>query len=480
MGWFRRDTTVTEDSGKQESTSGADVIRRIARRTGELGMELVDVAGNVEDVSRHVDREVTQFAELQRIAEQMSEVNKTVDNASRNAQQVSAAAAGEVEASRSAIQTSLEDIRQLAETVTDTGEQLTSLEETLARVGKVAKGIAAIAKQTNLLALNATIEASRAGEAGRGFAVVAEEVKELAHQTSEATADIDHTLTELGDRVRELVSRGGESTEQAERVQEGTHSIQQAMDSVGQAMADMDTESRRIGEAVSEIDRYCGDTVNGLTEMSGEVQNSADNLKTARDRINRLLAVTEDLVNITCESDVETDDKPYVLRAMEAAARVSDAFAAGLDAGEISEADLWDRDYRPIEGTDPQQYMTRYVEFTDRVLPPVQEPIREGDENVAACCTTDDHCFIATHAKPYSQPQRPDDPVWNAANSRNRRIFDDRVGSAASKNTKPFLLQMYRRDMGGGQFVLFRDASAPIYVRGKHWGAVRILYRLKD
>ncbi|HKJ95108.1 MAG TPA: methyl-accepting chemotaxis protein, partial [Gammaproteobacteria bacterium] len=85
---------------------------------------------------------------------------------------------------------------------------------------------------------------------------------------------------------------------------------------------------------------------------------------------------------------------------------------------------------------------------------------------------------IATHALHVSQPQRPDDPVWNAAHCRNRRLFDDRVGRNASRNTEPFLLQMYRRDMGGGQYVLFRDASAPIFVNGRHWGAVRVIYRL--
>jgi methyl-accepting chemotaxis protein len=74
-----------------------------------------------------------------------------------------------------------------------------------------------------------------------------------------------------------------------------------------------------------------------------------------------------------------------------------------------------------------------------------------------------------------SQPQG-DDPVWNAAHCRNRRIFGDRTGLTCGRNTEPFIVQTYRRDMGGGNFVMMKDASAPIWVNGRHWGGFRIGY----
>ena len=72
---------------------------------------------------------------------------------------------------------------------------------------------------------------------------------------------------------------------------------------------------------------------------------------------------------------------------------------------------------------------------------------------------------------------RRGDVVWSTANCRNRRIFNDRTGLAAARNVKPFLLQTYRRDMGGGQFVLLKEAAAPITVSGRHWGGFRLAYR---
>ena len=84
--------------------------------------------------------------------------------------------------------------------------------------------------------------------------------------------------------------------------------------------------------------------------------------------------------------------------------------------------------------------------------------------------------YLPTHNPNYRLPQGPD-PVWNNANCRNRRLFNDRAVKKVAANTKPFLLQTYRRDMGGGNFVLMKDLSSPIFIRGRHWGAFRMGFR---
>lgn len=104
--------------------------------------------------------------------------------------------------------------------------------------------------------------------------------------------------------------------------------------------------------------------------------------------------------------------------------------------------------------------------------------VAASDERVAFCAAVDENGYLPTHNRKFSHPQRPGDPTWNTANCRNRRIFNDRVGLAAGRNTEPFLLQTYRRDMGGGQFVLMKDISAPIIVNGRHWGGLRLAIRV--
>jgi len=138
-------------------------------------------------------------------------------------------------------------------------------------------------------------------------------------------------------------------------------------------------------------------------------------------------------------------------------------------------ADLFDDKYEPVAGSNPAQVTTRFVALTDELFPPVQEELLAFDRKVVFCAAVDRNGFLPTHNAKFSQPQGSD-PVWNAAHARNRRIFNDRTGLAAGRNERRFLLQTYRRDMGGGQRVLVKDLSAPITVQGRHWGGLRLAY----
>ena len=54
----------------------------------------------------------------------------------------------------------------------------------------------------------------------------------------------------------------------------------------------------------------------------------------------------------------------------------------------------------------------------------------------------------------------------------------DIAGLAAGRNTRPHPHRRYRRDMGGGNLAPMKDAAATITVRGRHWGGLRLAYRI--
>ncbi|MCC2112854.1 MAG: methyl-accepting chemotaxis protein [Hyphomicrobiales bacterium] len=457
-----------------QDRSDAELIGEVANAAGQLGVELADVSGNIDDVSSQFRHQADRFSDIRQATEILTASNQRISEIAAAANDTARDANSEMAKSQSRVERSLEDIQTLVGAVSAIGDRSASLNESLKQVAKVAQGIAAIARQTNLLALNATIEASRAGNAGRGFAVVAAEVKALARQTADATEEIEATLGALNQQTGELSSQCTSSIEYAEAVQSGTSAIGEIMQQIDMTMHNMASEIEGIAASTADIQTEADQLRSIVTDLGSSVDESSGNLDHARARVFRLLEVGENLISITAHSGFETRDTPFIRMATEAANQIGDLFAAKVAEGGISINDLFDENYVEIAGSDPKQVMTRFTEFTDRCLPDIQEPILTQSEAIAFCAAVDRNGYLPTHNLKFSKPQKPDDPTWNAANCRNRRIFDDRVGLKAGRNVEAFVVQTYRRDMGGGNFALMKDISAPITVNGRHWGGFRI------
>ncbi len=174
-------------------------------------------------------------------------------------------------------------------------------------------------------------------------------------------------------------------------------------------------------------------------------------------------------------------DSRYGAICQDVANQIQHLFNQSIHQGNISKDDLLDEDYQPIEGTIPQQYMSRFVEFTDHNLQQMIDKVLEDNPEILLCCPTDKNGYIGTHNSVYSKPQKPDDEVWNTGNCRNRRIFDDKAGLLAAHNKEATFTQTYKRDMGGGKTVYLKEVDCPIFVEAdlgkEHWGNLRIGYK---
>ena len=132
-----------------------------------------------------------------------------------------------------------------------------SLSGAVAQIGEISSLIEGIASQINLLALNATIEAARSGEAGKGFAVVASEVKNLATQTTNATAQI---------------------TQNIENVKDVSKQVANALSLIHQSIQDVNHFSSGIASAVEEQSAATNEIAGNLQRASQGVQSSNDNI----------------------------------------------------------------------------------------------------------------------------------------------------------------------------------------------------------
>jgi methyl-accepting chemotaxis protein len=455
------------------ATASERLVDQLADKIGGLGVELADIAGNVQEVASRVFTQSERFGHLQKTAETMVSANHDIANASQAVQTAASAAVGEITQSRAAVDTAVRHIAELIEAVGRIETRLGAVGTALAQVAKVAGSIEAIAKQTNLLALNATIEAARAGAAGKGFAVVASEVKTLAEATRKATHLIGDTVRDLDGQVGSLIGESSDAALRAKSAGEGAERIQHIIGRVQEGFTSVGQEIDGVAKAATSNLAHCDTVIDELGQLARGVDLSSNDLKHADERVARLLDVSEGLIALIADSGIETSDASLIQAVVGTAKQISDAFEAAIARGEIGLDQLMDENYREIPGTNPKQYLTNYVEFTDRLLPPIQDPIQKSDPRIVFCVAWAKDGYLPTHNPNYRLPQGTD-PVWNNANCRNRRLFSDRAVKKVAANTKPFLLQTYRRDMGGGNFVLMKDLSSPILVRGRHWGAFRM------
>ncbi|MGD0332655.1 MAG: methyl-accepting chemotaxis protein [Xanthobacteraceae bacterium] len=175
---------------------------------------------------------------------------------------------------------------------------------------------------------------------------------------------------------------------------------------------------------------------------------------------------------------IREENREIISRAVNVANDISRVLERLVEEGKLTQEDLFDNDYMAIEGTDPLQHRTRFLSALEDVLPPIQEALLASDSRMVFCVAVDRNAYLPVHNRKYSLPQRPGETVWNTVHSRNRRIFDDRAGLAAARNVRPYIIQVYPRDMGNGVTIMMREIDAPIRVFGKHWGGFRSAYNL--
>jgi len=468
--------SATADGAAATPPDSNHLVDQLANRIGGLGVELADVAGNLQEVASRVASQSDRFGHLQKTAETMVLANHNIADASRAVQTATTAAVGDITQSRAVVETAVQHIAELIEAVGRIELRLGSVGTALAQVAKVSGSIEAIAKQTNLLALNATIEAARAGAAGKGFAVVASEVKNLAEATRQATQLIGDTVRDLDGQVGRLIGESGDASLRAKSAGDGAQQIQGIIVRVQDGFTAVGHEIDGVAKAATSNLAHCDIVIDELGNLAKGVDLSSTDLRLADDRVARLLDLSEGLIELIADSGVETADAPLIRVVIDTARQIAGAFESAIERGDIRLDQLMDENYREIPGTNPKQYLTDYVAFTDRILPPIQDPLQKTDPRIVFCVAWAKGGYLPTHNPNYRLPQGAD-PVWNNANCRNRRLFTDRAVRKVAANTKPFLLQTYRRDMGGGNFVLMKDLSSPITIRGRHWGAFRMGFR---
>ncbi len=255
--------------GTRKMTSKSDSVATAAEK---MNANMVSVAASVEEFSTNINMVSSAIEEMTSTINEIAKHTEKTKETSNQTVSSTQKATDNIELLKKAAQ----EINQVIETITD------------------------ISEQTNLLALNATIEAARAGEAGKGFAVVAGEIKDLAHQTAEATFEIKGKIENIQDSTLQTVS-------EIQEIRDATASVNEMVGAVAEAVEQQSATTKEISgnvtqaalgiqnitENVSQSSQVANEIASDIAEVNTSVKEISENGSQINDSASRLKQLAE-------------------------------------------------------------------------------------------------------------------------------------------------------------------------------------------
>lgn len=496
-GMADRNATELSDSISELAASGSEISSQVAHSS-----ELAEEARTVADEANAGILELkTAIEDIANVVRLISDVAKQTNLLALNAT-IEAARAGEAGKGFAVVASEVKALSVETQNATDeivaNIERLqVSAEASIGSVNRVIDVIGQIRPSFNAVEAAVGAQSETTGQIGRRAEETAQFVKEVA-----AKVDTIEQATVVAEATGEEASASGTEMSTAVRALGDRFTMMVRQNAIGDRRA-ADRMPVKIRGRLVYRGQEVGVETRDISESGVLIVADGDiaitPMTAAHLTLNRLGSSDIKIVNVSdngfhCAFQNLPDDtqaaivgevqrirdenQEYVERAKDGARRISKVMNELVESRRLSLDQMFDTDYEPIPGTNPEQLNTRFVALLEGALPAIQEEIVASDPDMAFCAAVDRNGYLPVHNAVYSKPQRPDDPAWNAANCRNKRIFDDRAGLSAGRNTRPFLIQTYARDMGNGNIVWMREVDAPILVMGRHWGGFRTAYKL--
>jgi methyl-accepting chemotaxis protein len=458
-------------SGKEQAES-RQFMDIVGHAIDDIMIGAAETSYFVDSVKKKIETDVRTAVEIVASADAVAGSTAAIAEQAEGAALVAERVHSESMAGRAEADAGLAHIGSARENARMAAATMAELQQKSKGIAGFAEVISEISARTNLLALNAAIEAARAGEHGRGFAVVAGEVRQLAYRTKEATDEISSTVRAINEQAEKAA---GGMASLSTVVGEAAGNVERVHHFLGNIAQSSAQSEQEIGAIAHEAREHVATTqaiAASLTRIRDSMLSTNAELPRATGSAMALAEKAESIAGALGDSSLETAHDPIRVAAQEAAAEVGRIFSQAIASGEIRREALFDRKYVPIPNTNPQKHSTQFDAFTDRVLPALQDGLLARLPQLAYAGAVDNNGYFPTHNKKFSQPLTGNYEV-DIVHNRTKRIFNDRTGARCGANTKPFLLQTYKRDTGE----VMHDLSVPIYVDGAHWGGFRVGYR---
>ncbi|MCM2359394.1 MAG: methyl-accepting chemotaxis protein [Geobacteraceae bacterium] len=467
---FNRMTTVIVRNLREEISKSGRLILSIR----EAIVQLSSSAGELMAISSQQSSGSTEQASaVQEVSATSAQIAITAKQITDNTNSVEAMA---VETSRSCmagtrdVGNATEGMQRLKNRVQSIAESMLQLGENSQKIGGIVEIIDEISEQTNLLALNATIEAAGAGEAGRRFAIVAQEVRRLAERTGAATGQIKGLIEEIQKATNSTIMVTEEGSKAVDSAAALVDKVHLSFGDIIRTVEETARSAKEISLSTRQQTSACEQMAVTMTEVRDVAQQFAESARETDRAITGIMELAAMLKGLM-EEEIQAKGKAAALSGARAMEQV---LTRAVASGRFTMAELFDENYLPIAGTEPQKYHTSYDVYLDETIQGMLDEFLDRDDQVITAVLVDRNGYLPTHNSRYSLPLTGD-RERDLSGNRSKRIFNDPVGIAAARNGQGTLVQVYSQDTGAKIW----DISAPLHLNGRHWGAFRIGYTME-
>lgn len=236
-----------------------ETIAQLTASSAEILATTTQVASGAVETATAVSQTTTTVEEVKQTVQISSQKAKLVSDMAQETAQVS-------KSGQQAVHALIEGIGHIRAQTHATAESIVRLNEQSQAIGEIIATVNDLAEQSNLLAVNAAIEAAKAGEQGKGFAVVAQEVKTLAAQSRQATAQVRAILSDIRKATSQAVMAtdlNGKAVEDGAR-QSGT---------AGSAIQTLSDNIEKAAQAAMQIAASSQQQLAGMDQVAIAMEN---------------------------------------------------------------------------------------------------------------------------------------------------------------------------------------------------------------
>lgn len=287
-----------------EIRGNSDNVAASSEELNEIASQISAASDSTVEKSNSVASAAEEMkSNMNSVASAMEQATGSVDTVAAAAEEMNTSIAGiarDVEVAMKSTDSAVVRASEVSDNVKTLGKNASD-------ISVVTETIAEISEKTNLLALNATIEAARAGDAGKGFAVVANEIKDLANQTADATADISKKLQEIQSSTSAAVSDVEEITEVIRSINESVTTVQETMTQQSDATQEITENIAQTSLGLKEINQnvyqsseaagQVASDISGVNESANEMSNSNAQLNQSAEELSVMASQLKEKMN---------------------------------------------------------------------------------------------------------------------------------------------------------------------------------------